>query len=130
MTNKEIVQQCYADFGSGNIEGLLNALKDDIVWIDPGHVGNVYKGKRLGKEQVLDFFKNLSQEITITQFEVRSLSETGNKVFAEGFVAAHGNVSKVKADSDWAMVWELENGKVKYHHLYLDTNALAGAITN
>ena len=33
MTNKEIVQQMYADFGQGNITGILNVISDDIIGI-------------------------------------------------------------------------------------------------
>jgi ketosteroid isomerase-like protein len=124
-TNTEIVQQCYADFASGNIEGILNALHDDIVWVDPGNVGNLYKGTRNGKAQVIDFFTNLPAEINITRFDVFGISVSGEKVFAEGYVEATGIQSGLKAGSDWLMVWQLENGKVKYHHLYLDTNALS-----
>ena len=44
MTNTEIVQQCYVDFGQGNIPGLLNAMSENIIWVDPEqNVGNLYK---------------------------------------------------------------------------------------
>jgi ketosteroid isomerase-like protein len=129
-TNTGIVQQCYADFASGNIEGLLNSLQDDIVWVDPGHVGNVYKGTRKGKSQVLDFFKNLSAEVNITRFDVLNISECGDKVYVEGYLESNGIKSGLPASSDWLMVWQLQNGKVKYHHLYLDTSALALALLN
>jgi ketosteroid isomerase-like protein len=129
-TNTEIVQQCYVDFGSGNVAGILAVLHDDIVWIDPGNVGNVYKGTRNGKNQVIDFFQNLPAEINITRFDVLALNECGNKVFVEGYVEATGIRSGLKTSSDWLMVWQLENRKVKYHHLYLDTNALALVLQN
>jgi ketosteroid isomerase-like protein len=32
----QTVQQIYADFGKGNVEGVLNSLTDDITWSDPG----------------------------------------------------------------------------------------------
>jgi ketosteroid isomerase-like protein len=35
MTNKEIVQQMYMDFGQGNIQGILDVTSDDITWDTP-----------------------------------------------------------------------------------------------
>jgi ketosteroid isomerase-like protein len=124
-TNTEIVQQCYADFVNGNAAGILEALHDDIVWVDPGNVGNVYKGTRKGKTEVMEFFQQLPAEMNITRFDLLTLNECGDKVFAEGYVEANGIRSGLKASSPWLMVWQLENGKVKYHHLYLDTHTLA-----
>ena len=129
MTNTEIVQQCYADFGQGNIPGLLNAMSENIIWVDPEqNVGNLYKGTRKGKAEVMDFFKTLPGEVTITTFEVKSLSEAGDKIFAEGFIGGHSTVKKIDVSSDWLMVWQIQNEKVVYHHLYLDTAALAAAL--
>ena len=129
MTNKEIVLQCYADFGKGNIPGLLDAMSENIVWVDPGKkVGNLYKGTRKGKEEVMDFFNTLPGEVTITNFEIKALYEAGDKVFVEGFINGHSTVKKINVASDWLMVWQIENEKVVYHHLYLDTAALASAL--
>jgi ketosteroid isomerase-like protein len=125
ISNTGIVQQCYADFGSGNTEGIMNALADDIVWIDPGHVGKIYKGKRNGKAEIADFFNILPQEITMTKFDVFSFSEAGKKVFVEGHLEATANVTRKTVSLDWLMVWEVENSKVIYHRLFLDTKALA-----
>jgi ketosteroid isomerase-like protein len=130
MTNKEIVQQCYADFGSGNINGLLQAFAEDIVWVDPGHIGNLYKGTRNGKNEVVDFFTNLPMEITITHFELLQLNESGHKVFAEGTITGYGNATKKTFSLNWLMVWELENKLVIKHCLFLDTLAMSRIFEN
>lgn len=76
----------------------------------------------------MDFFETLPGEVTITTFEVKSLSEAGDKIFAEGFIGGHSTVKKIDVSSDWLMVWQIQNQKVVYHHLYLDTAALAAAL--
>ena len=128
MNNKEIVMQCYADFGQGNVSGLLNALSENIVWVDPGMIGNLYKGKRIGKTEVREFFEVLPTQMTITGFDINSVSESGDKVFVEGHILGHSAVKQIKVESDWLMVWQIENEKVVYHHLYLDTANLAAAL--
>jgi ketosteroid isomerase-like protein len=129
MINTAFIQQCYADFGKGNIQGLLNAMSDNIVWVDPGkNVGNLYKGTRNGKAEVAEFFKILPTEITITNFEIRSMSESGDKVFVEGYLDAVTTRTKTDVSTDWLMVWQVANEKVVYHHLYLDTAVLAAAL--
>ncbi|TAK47413.1 MAG: hypothetical protein EPO28_01835 [Saprospiraceae bacterium] len=40
----EIVQQVYADFGSGNIPGVPAALTDKVEWTGPGQV-NLISGQ-------------------------------------------------------------------------------------
>ena len=51
----------------------------------------------------------ISGEVTITTFEVKSLSEAGDKIFAEGFIGGHSTVKKINVSSDWLMVWQIQN---------------------
>ena len=125
----EIVQQCYADFGSGNIPGLMNALSDNIEWTDPGHLADLYIGKRKGKASVMDFFQKLGQYLSVSKFELHDFFPSGNKVAVTGHIAGKVNSNGVAYAADWAMAWEInDGGKVVRHQLYLDTASLAKAM--
>src|SRR5258706_1618234 len=85
-TNLQLIQKIYENFGKGNIAGVLDELSDDIIWVDPGYVGNLYKGKRTGKAEVGNFFSVLNETLNITQFDIHGLTPNGNRVFVTGTI--------------------------------------------
>ena len=129
LTPVQIVQQLYADFGSGNIPGILAGLADNVEWTDPGHVAGLYIGTRKGKEAVLDFFQKLGQYLSVSKFDIFDFYPAGNKVAVTGHIAGKAAATGSPYATDWAMAWEInEAGKVVRHQLYLDTNNIAKAI--
>lgn len=125
----EVVQQCYADFGSGNVQGLLDALTDNVKWTDPGHVADLYVGTRTGKAAVADFFTKLNQHLNITQFDLEEFVAKGKKVVANGHVAGIARSTGKPFASDFSMTWRVnKHGKVSRHHLFLDTYNIARAM--
>ncbi|MCB0572590.1 MAG: nuclear transport factor 2 family protein [Phaeodactylibacter sp.] len=129
-TPLDVVKQCYQDFAQGNIPGLISALSDDIIWIDPGRVGP-YAGKREGKASILDFFTQLHEQLNITRFEPYEYVVEGNKACVTGYVEGIALATGAPFASDWAMAWEITpDGKVAYHHLYLDTDNIGKAIAS
>ncbi len=125
----EIVRQCYADFGSGNIAGVLDALAKDVQWTDPGHVADLYVGLRSGKAAVADFFPKLMQHLNMTQFEVTEYIAKGKKVVANGHCSGTARATGKAFATDFSMTWRVnKNGKVSRHHLHLDTYNIAQAM--
>lgn len=127
-----VVNQIYAAFGKGDLQGILAVCADNVQWVDAGAaVGNLYKGKRMGKQGVTEFFTDLNNALTITQFEPREfLPSGGNKMTVKGFVAGTAkNTGKAYA-SDWTMLFEVNDaGKLVYHQLFLDTDNVGKALT-
>lgn len=126
--NLQIVEQIYDDFGKGNISGVLNKLSNDIIWVDPGNLGNLYKGTRKGKSEVESFFKILGETIDVTSFDVINIIPNISQVIAIGKIGGKAKTTGKSIETDWAMQWVINNDKVTYHQLYLDTNAIANAI--
>lgn len=125
----QIVQQLYADFGTGNIQGLLDGLADNIEWTDPGHLADLYIGKRKGKAAVMDFFQKLGQYLSVSKFDIYDFFPSGSKVAVSGHIAGKVNSNGASYATDWAMTWEINDaGKVVRHQLYLDTTPLAKAM--
>lgn len=124
-----VVQQCYADFGTGNIPGVLDALSNKVRWTDPGHVGDLYTGLREGKAAVADFFTKLNQYLEFSEFEPREFIAKGKKVVVIGYCAGTARKTGKPFSSDWSMTWRVgKKGKVTDHHLYLDTLNIARAM--
>ena len=36
MDSKALVEQCYDLFGKGDMEGFMNIVHDDFIWVYPG----------------------------------------------------------------------------------------------
>jgi ketosteroid isomerase-like protein len=126
--NTRVVQEAYAAFGRGDIEGILERLDDDVVWkavygAGP-HVPTA--GERRGKAQVGEFFKQVAQNVSFSRFEPTEFIASDSKVVALGHYAATTPVGKA-FDSDFAMVFTLRNGKVTEFQEFTDSAAVNAA---
>jgi ketosteroid isomerase-like protein len=82
MQNLEIVKQIYADFGAGNVPGILARLRDDVAWEHEGSGHGVpwlLPGK--GKAHVGRFFASLVA-LEFKRFEVVAVLGEGDLVVA------------------------------------------------
>jgi uncharacterized protein len=126
--NTKIVQDAYAAFLRGDVQGVLGSLDDSIVWqpvIGAGkHVPTA--GERRGKKAVGEFFKAVADTTHFSRFEPREYVAQGDKVVALGHYTA--TTSKGGSfDSDFVMVFTLRNGKVIQFQEFLDSAALNAA---
>ncbi|MBK9985234.1 MAG: nuclear transport factor 2 family protein [Saprospiraceae bacterium] len=129
MTSKiQTVQQCYAEFGKGNPQGVLDLLTDDVTWTDPGYPEIPYAGKCKGKSEVLHFFTEMGKTISFTHFEPQQFMNDGNNVIVKGFFIGKSNHTGKTFESEWMMIWEVENEKVKTYQAFIDTFKVVAAL--
>ena len=129
MTSKiQTVQQVYAEFGKGNVQGVLALLTSDITWTDPGYPEIPYAGKRKGKEEVMNFFMEMGKTVSFTHFEPQQFLNDGNNVVVKGFFTGKGNNTGKTFESEWVMIWEVENGQIKNYQAFVDTLKVASAL--
>jgi len=123
--NTKVVQDAYAAFSRGDIQGVLNALDDTIVWkgVTGARPAVPMSGERRGKAQVAAFFKSVGDNLTFTRFEPREFIAQGDKVVTLGHYAAKTSTGG-SFDSDFVMVFTLKNGKVTAFQEFLDSTAL------
>lgn len=124
----QIVQQCYAEFGKGNPQGVLNLLTDDVAWIDPGYPEIPYAGKRKGKNEVRQFFGEMAKTVTFTNFEPKDFMCDGNNVIVSGFFTGKGNNTGKAFETEWVMIWRVEDDKIAHYQAYIDTYNIAAAL--
>ena len=107
------MQDAYAAFGRGDVQGILDRLDDGIVWKGVygarPHVPT--SGERRGKAQVGEFFKQVAQTVNFSRFEPEEFIAAGDKVVALGHYTATTSIGK-KFNSDFAMVFTVRNGRV------------------
>jgi uncharacterized protein len=126
--NTQVVQDAYAAFGRGDIQTVLDKLADDVVWEGvygaAAHVPT--SGTRRGKGAVAEFFKQVAANVNFSRFEPKEFIATGDKVVALGHYAATTPADK-SFDSEFAMVFSLQNGKVTHFREFCNSAAINAA---
>jgi ketosteroid isomerase-like protein len=128
MTNTQIVQKAYADFGRGDVPAIIGALAENVEWITPGQ-GVPTSGTRHGKAAVTEFFKTVAEAWDFKEFNPREFVESGDTVVAIGDYTAVARSTGRTVRSGWVMVWRVRGGKVEAFREYTDTQALVAAAT-
>ena len=126
--NIKVVQDAYAAFDRGDVDGILATLADDVVWTPvygaESHVPSA--GERRGKRAVAEFFKLVAENIHFSRFEPKEFVATGDKVVALGHYTAT-TPGERGFDSDFAMVFTLRNGKVTRFQEFCNSAAINAA---
>ncbi|MEP7197819.1 MAG: nuclear transport factor 2 family protein [Saprospiraceae bacterium] len=122
------VQQIYADFGAGNVEGVLNSLTEDISWNDPGSPDIPYAKKRNGKKEVMNFFMEMGGTVSFTEFAPQEFYADNNAVVVKGFFAGKANGTGKNFESEWIMIWKFKGDKVNHYQAFVDTQKMINAI--
>jgi uncharacterized protein len=126
--NVRTVMEAYSSFQNGDIEGVLQALSDDIVWITPGPPELMpVAGKRRGRHEVAEFFSTLGEQQDVELFEIQEYIAQGNKVIA--LIKYRGRVKTTgrMVEADLVHIFTFDRGKVKRFQEYYDTAAVLDA---
>jgi ketosteroid isomerase-like protein len=126
--NTKVVQEAYAAFGRGDVQGILDRLTDDVIWKGvygaAAHVPT--SGERRGKSAVATFFKQVAETMKFSRFEPKEFVATGDKVVALGSYSGTTSIGK-SFESEFAMVFTLRNGKVSHFQEFTDSAAINAA---
>src|SRR3954470_6714336 len=87
--NTKIVQDAYAAFLTGDVATVLARVDDHVIW--KGTTGAIPEaptaGVRRGRSEVADFFRQVGEHITFSQFDPQSYVAQGDRVVALGHYA-------------------------------------------
>ena len=126
--NLKLVQQFYAAFKTGSINGVLSTLADDVGWFTPGPKDIIpFVGQRQGHEQVAQAIAKFAEMQDAEQFEVQEFVAQGDKVVALGHYRWRIKSTGRSYESDFVHVFTISDGKVSHFQEYLDTQAWAAA---
>jgi uncharacterized protein len=122
-----IVQQAYNNFKTGNIQGLLDQMSDDVTWQLPEIEGVPLAGKRTGRDGVSDFFATLARDQDVIEFEPREFVAQGDKVISLGHYKWRVKASDREYASDFVHVFTVRDGKIAGFREHFDTAVVAAA---
>lgn len=120
-SNVEIVQQAFTDFGSGNIEGILNVCTDDLVWSSYDNPAIPFAQSYYGKEGAAEFFSNLAGAVEYTAFEPREFFACSDRVFVKVYHAATVKITGKSFAHETLMEFVFHGNKLCRFFAYTDT---------
>ena len=127
--NVQTVQEIYAAFQQGDIEGVLDRLTEDVRWWVGGSIESLpFAGERAGRGEVAEFFGILDGVFEFERFEPQEYIAQGELVVALGRDRRRVKSNNRVIENQWAMVFRLRAGKVAEFRAYDDTEAEATAI--
>jgi uncharacterized protein len=109
--NVSTVRGAYDAFNSGNPQGVIDILADDVAWIEPGG-GNSPSGTFNGPDSVAkDILANVPANFDEFTAEADDFKDEGDNVVATGRFKGKSK-SGAELDASFEHTWKLSDGKV------------------
>jgi hypothetical protein len=125
--NVKVVEEMFAALGRRDIAGVLDRLSDDIEWRIAGPSELPYAGMHRGRDEVAKFFQTFGQAAEFEVFEPREYFTKGDKVVVLGHERQRIRATGRTVETEWAMVFDVRDGRITKFHNYIDTHAVAAA---
>ena len=126
--SRRVVEEIYAAFVIGDIEGVLNLLTEDVEWYHPRGQDIPWGGYRRGRQQVAEFFKAIGDTIEVERFEPVRFVVEGGSVSVLGSETARVKATGLHYDTEWVHVFTVKEGKVSEFREYTDTATIIEAL--
>ncbi|MBV9211948.1 MAG: nuclear transport factor 2 family protein [Acidobacteria bacterium] len=125
--NRQVIEQAYQNFKTGDIQALLGQLTEDVSW-QLAEMNNVpFAGKRQGQAAVGEFFATLADAQDVLKFEPQQFVAQGDKVVALGQYNWRVKATGREYGGDWAHVFTVRDGKIAGFQEYMDTASATDA---
>ncbi|MFN0122221.1 MAG: nuclear transport factor 2 family protein [Blastocatellia bacterium] len=127
QTNVQIIQQAYAAFGQGNVQGILALLSEDVRWHVAPAANVAYTGTRMGKAGALEFFTGLGAAEETLQFAPGEFVAQGDRVMVIGQYAGRVRETGREYQTYFIHAFTVRGGLITSFDEYTDTAAVSGA---
>lgn len=124
--NIQIVKDFFAAIGSGDKQGLLALVAEDIEWIIPGEDWPL-AGTHRGHAGLTRVLQKASDEVEMTYPEPPEFVAQGDRVLVVGVAMGKIKATNRTFKDDWVFAIAVRNGKLTNIREYIDTQALARA---
>ena len=127
MENKQIIENAYKSFASGDIPGLLGTFDENIEWTEAE--GFPYGGTYIGGNAILEnVFMKLGGEWEGFSAVPDEFLDAGDNIVALGNYSGKYKESNKSMKVPFAHVWTLRDGKIIKFVQYTDTLKVSEAL--
>jgi ketosteroid isomerase-like protein len=124
----EAVQRLYAAYGRGDIDAALAELADDVDWAAEAAGTSVpWWGSFHGKAEVPRFFKEITTNVDVSEFDVVGLTSNDTDVIATIHWTFTVNATGKTASMYMQHWWKFAGGKIVFFRGSEDTAQSAAA---
>ncbi len=129
--NVAVVRQFFASLEQGDLPGAIQSVGEEVDWQSPvtrTHLPEIpWSRIRSTKQEVTEFFKELSQKVKPEGFKLLQITAQGDRVVVEG--QNRGIVRKTGQtyEHDWVMIFSIRENKIVRFRHYYDTGDLVGS---
>ena len=124
--NVQVVKDFFAAMGSGDKQGLLALVAEDIEWIIPGKDWPL-AGRHRGPAGLAEVLEKASDEVEMTYPEPPEYVAQGDRVMVVGVATGKIKATNRAFKDNWVFAITVRNGKLTNIREYVDTQALARA---
>lgn len=128
MDGAKLMRSVVAAFEKSDVQPLLNALHEDVVWKSASREGGPFsfKGDYRNRAGVLEVQSNISKDYTFHHMTPREIVEAGDVVwglFDVGlrYDAKGRSTGATDVELEMAIRWKLKDGKIIEHQAFFDT---------
>jgi hypothetical protein len=131
MDGAELLRKVAAGFEKSDMQPLLDAMHDDIVWKTASKLDGVFRfgGEYRGRTGLLTVLSQLAMDYTFRRITPKEILASGDTVWALcdavlSFDPKGKSVTANTVDLEIAIHWKLKDGKIIEHQAFFDTAAL------
>ena len=131
MDGADLMRKVTAEFEKSNLQPLLDAMHDDIVWKTASKQEGVFRfgGEYKGRPGVLDVLAKISMDYTFRRLAPKEILAANDVVWGLFDAALSIDPKGQEAPSntvhlEMAIHWRLKDGKIIEHQAFFDTAAL------
>ena len=126
--NVQVVQEAYAAFNRGDVQGILDRCTDDVDWRTYGPDTIRETRPRRGKQEVQQFFSEVGADWDFTSFEPGEYIAQGDHVICLGRYAGTSRATGRAFACEFAMHFVFRDEKVMRFREYTDTANMLAAL--
>ena len=133
VASKDVVKGFFEAFGRGDFQGVLDAFDPsiEIMAVRNGEVQqNGLFGRYTGTDGLTAFLQNMGKTFDTKSFEVAHVGGDGNMAFANGSFVHEVKATEKLYEGEWALICEVERGKITSYKFYEDSESFLKANSN
>ncbi len=127
--NVNVVHECYAAFGSGDLPRMLATLAPDVAWEFPASSIIPWAGRFDGHAGFTSFLAALGEHADAESFEPRHFVADGEYVVVLGRERFRVKATGKAWTTEWAHAFTVVGGKITEFREYTDTSAIEAAFS-